>query len=69
MLPLYIYSIFNNISGTLPIFILSFLAGVNFGTIPLLILKIFDIHLYKIKDRSKISIIKNHINNHFMKKL
>ena len=63
MLPLYMFSIFNNISASLPLLLLSFIAGLRFGTLPAFIFKIFDIHLYKIKDKSKVLIIKNNIKS------
>lgn len=52
---------FNLIQSSLPILLLSFLAGLRFGTLPVFIFKIFNIHLYSIKDKSKILIIKNNI--------
>lgn len=61
MLPLYLYSLFENKTFPLPLLILTFLAGLKFGTLPAFIFKIFNIHLYEIKDKSKVSIIKNNI--------
>ena len=63
MLPLYMFSMFNNIPGSLPLLLLSFVAGLRFGTLPVFIFKMFDIHLYKIKDKSKVLIIKNNIKS------
>jgi len=54
MLPLYMLSMFNNLYGSLPLIILSFVTGLKFGTLPVFIFKIFNIHLYKIKDKSYI---------------
>lgn len=61
MLPIYLLSLFNNLQSSLPLLLLSFLAGLRFGTLPAFIFKFFDIHLYNIKDKSKILIIKNNI--------
>ena len=61
MLPIYLLSLLNNLQSSLPLLLLSFLAGLRFGTLPAFIFKFFDIHLYNIKDKSKILIIKNNI--------